>query len=86
MCGSLTFLRAASRRSYAPGVFNIEDLVCESIINASFWFEEGKKTCFKNMAFGGIFGGTWSFPPPYKAKPYKNPHGNVMEVSWKQVV
>ena len=53
MYGSLTLLRAASQCSYAPGVFNIEGLVCESIMNASFWFEESKKTCFENMTIGG---------------------------------
>ena len=68
MCGSLTLLCAASRRSYAPGVFNIEDLVCESIINASFCFEEGKKTCFENMAIGGIFWWNMVFPSPLQSK------------------
>ena len=45
----------------------------------SFCFEEGKKTCFENIAIGEIFGGTWSCPPPYKTKPYRT----LMEMSWK---
>ena len=83
MCGSLTLLRAASQCSYAPGVFNIKDLVCESIMHLSALKKARKHTLKTWQLVKFLVEHGLSLSPTKQSfiEPSWKHHGSLMETS-----
>ena len=83
MYGSLTLLRAASQCSYAPGVFNIEGLVCESIMHLSALKKARKHTLKTWQLVKFLVEHGHSLPPTKQSlvEPTWKSHGSLMETS-----